>query len=58
MDMNPLIEQIAKRDFVEVIKGFNYDLIEVHDGKEGLWVLVDDHINTNIFEHLANIFCI
>ena len=59
MDMNPVIARIAKLEFVEVVKGFNYDLVEDHDGgPEGLWILIDDHINTNIFEQLADIFCI
>ena len=51
MDMNPVIARIAKLEFVEVVKGFNYDLVEDHDGgPEGLWILIDDHICRGVFQ--------
>lgn len=58
-ELNEEIKKISKMDLVEVVKFFNQDIIDDWTAESGHMVIfVDDHLNENIYDRLADVYAV
>ena len=57
-ELNPTIKKLENNPKVTLKKGFDYDLILDNQPTHHLLCVIDDHINSEIYHHLSELFAV
>ena len=57
-ELNPTIKLLQNEPDVTLIKGFNYDMLLENSPSNHLLAVIDDHMNSNIYDQLSELFAV